>query len=243
MRVLVQIAAALGAAALAGMFLYGVLGPAPRASTAPVVPPRDAPAMLSPRADGGPVRILLLGTSLTARGSWPRILEERLASCAPRGVEVTRLARAGENSHWGLAALRQRLADASQPLPDIVVSEFSGNDASVNRGMPLFLSRSAARSLIRTIRRAGAVPFLSTMSPAWEWEAVTRPGLARYHAMYRELAGETGAGLIDTAPAWLAIPDDLRKSLVPDGGHPTDDGMRRIALPILVAALRPLVCG
>jgi hypothetical protein len=84
---------------------------------------------------------------------------------------------------------------------------------------------------------------LTTMSPAWDWGRGPRPGLARYHGTYRDLAAETGAGRIDTAPVWLALPEVERKCLFPDGGHPADEGMERITLPVFVSALKPFDCN
>ncbi len=228
---------------LAALMLYGVIGPRPTISGPLVVPPSDVLGVLEPRADGGPLRVLLVGTSLTARGNWPQRLEQELAKCSPEGIQVERLAKSGAGIRWGLPQLQIRLADVVYPRPDIIVAEFGGNDASPRQGLPLFLSRARTRLLIETVRTAGAIPFLSTMNPGWGGEAITRPGQARYHGMYRDIAAETGVGLIDTVQLWLALPETERRRLVPDDGHPTDEGMQRITIPAFLAALRPLVCG
>ena len=54
-------------------------------------------------------------------------------------------------------------------------------------------------------RAHGAQVFLATMSPAWGRDAFERPGQARYHALYRDLARTRDVGLIDTTPQWYAL--------------------------------------
>lgn len=224
------------ALALGGLGLalaYGVLGPTPTPPGERIVAPRAPSA--APARD-----VLILGTSLTSRGDWPEHLEARLRECAA-DARVERLARAGASSRWGLASLRERLA-AGDP-PDVVVVEFSGNDAALARGFPLPVSRRLHRAIVAEAREAGATVILATMSPGWGREAWERPGQDRYHALYRDLAREEGSGLVDTIPDWRALPPERRAAWVPDDLHPTDEAMRAIAATALEEALRPLVCG
>ena len=228
---------------LAVLLLYGGIGPRPTLPSAIIVAPVGVSGVIRPRTEGGPLHVLLAGTSLTKRGDWPEKLERALASCAPQGVTVERLAKSGAGIRWGLPALQTRLSDTFLARPDIIIAEFAGNDASLRQGLPLYMARKRTLLLIETIRRAGAVPFLSTMNPSWETKAMTRPGQARYHAMYRDVTAETGAGLIDTVPHWLNLPAEIRYRMVPDGGHPNEEGAEFITIPAFLAALTPLVCG
>jgi lysophospholipase L1-like esterase len=228
---------------LAVLALYGVIGPWPTPPDLVIVPPARHHEVIRPHRDGGPLHVLLVGTSLTARGDWPKRLERALASCATQGVVVERLAKSGQGIRWGLPALQIRLSDVAKPRPDITIVEFSGNDASLRQGLPLFMARKRTLLVIETLGRAGSVVFLSTMNPGWGNEAITRPGQARYHGMYRDVAAETGTGLIDTVPQWRALPTEIRHRVVPDGGHPNDEGAELITLPAFFTALRPLVCG
>lgn len=228
---------------LAIMGLYGVIGLRPTPPGMVIVPPASLPETIRLQRDGGSLHILLVGTSLTARGDWPERLERALASCAPQGVLVERLAKSGQGIRWGLPALQARLSDAAMPRPDITIVEFSGNDSSLRQGLPLFLARKRTLLLIETLGQAGSVAFLSTMNPGWGREAITRPGQARYHGMYRDVAAKTGAGLIDTAPQWRALAPEIRTRVVPDGGHPNEEGAELITIPAFLAALTPLVCG
>jgi lysophospholipase L1-like esterase len=224
------------------MWLYGVIGPRPTLPGRIIVPPANLPKKIQPHKERGAILVLLVGTSLTARGNWPDMLERALISCASQGVVVERLAKSGQGIRWGLPALQTRLSDPEMPPPDITIVEFAGNDASLRQGLPLFLARKRTLLLIERLRKAGSIIFLSTMNPGWGSEAITRPGQARYHGMYRDVTTETGAGLIDTAPQWHALDYKTRTLLVPDNGHPNDRGAELITIPAFLAALTPLVC-
>lgn len=228
----------LGALALVGAFFYGVIGLPPTAPVNRVVPPAEAERP----APGKSYHIIILGTSLTSRGDWPVLLRDRLNSCAAGPVQVERLARAGAASGWGLAALRERLSDTAAGPPDLLIVEFSGNDASLAHGYPLFVSKRNHREIIRLAREAGAAVMLATMSPAWGQNALERPGQDRYHALYRDLAAAEGVGLIDTIPDWRALSVEDRRADVPDGVHPTDAAMAAIAVPAFVEAIGAIVC-
>lgn len=224
--------AGLGVAVMvAGLWLYGVIGPPVTAQTVRIVLPAEG------APDGG--RVLILGTSLTRSGTWVEALEARMQSCAP-GVTITRLARAGAASGWGETALTAHLQEASY---DLVIIEFTANDASLARGLPLIWSRAGHIRMIGQLRNSGAAVFLATMSPAWGQNAWERPGQARYAGLYRDLATQLGTGLIDTRAEWHDLPQADRVRLVPDGLHPTQDGHAQITVPAFAEALAPLVCN
>lgn len=187
-----------------------------------------------------PVRVLLLGTSLTARGSWSAALQQELSECRPGGVEVERLARPGANSAWGQEALAQRLQ--AGPTPDLLVVEFSINDSSLWRGMTLGKSEERHRAILTLAQQAGVPVWLSTMSPAFGIKAAQRPGQVAYRALYQDLARAEGAGLIAIAPSWRALTAEARSAAMPDHLHPVDAAMQEITVPALVAALSPVLC-
>lgn len=247
----VGVLAVLGGTMLAthggGAMLTGTTGPAPGSRPAEGV---------EPVPPGRPARITILGTSLTARGSWPDELARRLAACRPGGVEIRRVARPGASSRWGVRAEGRALTAPDAPpgapsdappgassgawRPDILIIEFAINDAALHRGVRLGQSVALHREMIA---RAGEVPvFLAIMNPVHGIRGWARPGLAAYDATYRQLAAEGRAGLIDTAPAWERLDRAARRRLIPDGLHPGARAMRRVALPVFVAALAPLVC-
>lgn len=227
-----RVMAGLGVAVMAGgLWLYGVIGPPATAQTARIVLPDRG------ELTGG--RVLILGTSLTRSGTWVEALEDQLQSCAPN-VTITRLARAGAASDWGETALTTHLQEARY---DLVIIEFTANDASLARGIPLIWSRAGHIRMVDQVRNSRAAVFLATMSPAWGRNAWERPGQARYAGMYRDLAAEMGAGLIDTRADWHDLSQADRVKLVPDGLHPTNGGHGQITVPAFAEALSPIVCG
>ena len=199
-----------------------------------------APAGLPPLPAGRPVRILILGTSLTAGGSWTTALERQLAACHGGPVAVERLARPGASSAWGEGTLRDRLV--AGPAPDLLVIEFSINDSSLWRGMTLGASRARHEAMLTMARAQGLPVWLATMSPAFGRKAWERPGQVAYRALYADLAAEQGAGLVAMVPAWTAPDAEGRARLMPDNLHPTDAAMRALAVPALQRALAAALC-
>ena len=199
-----------------------------------------APAGLRPLPVGRSVRVLILGTSLTAGGSWTAALERQLAACHGGPVVVERLARPGANSAWGEGALRDRLA--AGPDPDLLVIEFSINDSSLWRGMTLGASRARHEAMLGMARAQGVPVWLATMSPAFGRKAWERPGQVAYRALYADLATTQGAGLIAMIPAWTTPNAKDRTRLMPDNLHPTDEAMQALAVPALQRALSAALC-
>lgn len=219
-----------------GLWAYGVIGTRVTPFEARIIQAPDAPRSDTAR------QILIVGTSLTSRGTWVAELEAELQACAP-DVTVGRLARAGASSRWGLSAFRDAVADGQGPY-DVIIVEFLANDGAVWNGMPLPFSHNRHTTMIAEMRATGASVVLATMSPAWGWNGWgERPGHRRYFGMYRDLATELRTGLIDTVPEWHALPDMDRQSLVPDGLHPRPAAMRLITIPAFLELLTPLVCG
>lgn len=187
-----------------------------------------------------PIRVLLLGTSLTHRGDWPMALQAQLSACRAGGVVVERLAMPGANSVWGAQALKERLANG--PLPDALVLEFSINDASLWHGVTLAQSDAQHRAILQLAQRATIPVWLATMSPAFGQNAWERPGQVAYRALYHDLAKEQGVGLISLAVAWQSLPAIERAAALPDGLHPTDTSMVDVAVPAIAKALAAIFC-
>lgn len=187
-----------------------------------------------------PIRILLLGTSLTHGGDWPNALQARLSACRPGKVVIERLAKPGANSLWGEQALTERLANG--PQPDALVVEFSINDASLWHGVTLSQSSDLHRAILQSDKGASIPVWLATMNPAFGREAWERPGQVVYRALYQDLATEQGAGLVSLAIAWQSLPANDRNSALPDGLHPTDVAMERVTVPAFAEALAAVFC-
>lgn len=196
---------------------------------APVPPVRDRPlpAFESPRDLR---RIVVLGTSLSAKYGWPSLFRDRLAACLDRTPDLELVARPGANSGWGLDQVARVIA----ANPDLVLIEFAINDADLKDGV--WRAESAAHHRDILAELATALPdarvLLMTMSPVRGWQILFRPRLAGYYALYPEIGEETGAGVLDLYPRWLTNPS-ARESF-PDGVHPTEAAATDILLPPLL---------
>jgi lysophospholipase L1-like esterase len=202
-------------------------------------PPGDLPLAPVDLPDR-PLRLAVMGTSVTARYAWPQELAAALSSCLPHPVLLGTFAKAGMGSAWGETVV----ADVVRFDPDIVLIEFVGNDSDIRHLRSISGSRATHAGLIAALRAAGRRPAIAlmTMNPAFGLRGLLRPWMTAFHDMYRDLARTAGTGLIDTIPRWhalLATAD--REALMPDGLHPTEEAQSRVMLaatvPMLAAAL------
>ncbi|MEV8468179.1 SGNH/GDSL hydrolase family protein [Fluviibacterium sp. DFM31] len=206
-------------------------------------PPGDpADRALTPWEDPArPARILAFGTSLTARGSWPEDLAATLTACLGHPVQMTRVAQNGMGSTWALAQLDRVVA----ARPDLVLLEFSINDADLLDGVSRRTSRARHAALLDALARdlPDTRVLLMTMSPvAGVVRHLQRPWLGAYYGIYRDLAADHGVGLADLYPRWRVAPADL-----PDGLHPAPGETAQLAVPVLArmigAAAGQPACG
>ncbi len=185
----------------------------------------------------GPIRIVALGTSLTRNALWPSEMASVLATCSGRPVLVTRIAGVGENSAWGLTQ-----AQAVAALrPDLVLIEFAINDADLRDGQSLDSALDAHQRLLDTlaVEAPAARLVLMTTNRVFGLRGLMRPWLNAHYEQYRRLAAARHIGLIDLAPLWAAAPVTGQDGvpLLPDGLHPTDAAVARVAFPSLVTEL------
>jgi lysophospholipase L1-like esterase len=191
-------------------------------------------------AAADPLSLVVLGTSLSARNPWPEGLRARLEACRGGPVVLTVVAAPGENSDWG----RKQMAAVLAAAPDLVLVEFTINDADLRDGVPLGRSRENHAAILADLAaaRPGAVPVLVVLSPAIGLRGALRPFYDRYRALYAQLAEAAGAGLVDLDPVWqAALRAGDRRAILPDGIHPTAAATARITLPPLAARLGPLL--
>lgn len=203
---------------------------------APVPPIRDLPLNAFDGAQDLR-RIVVLGTSLSASSDWPARVQARLETCLGHPLELTVIAKPGAHSGWGLDQIDRAVA----ARPDLTLIEFSINDADLKDG--LSLARSAAHHRTILSRLDSAAPqsrrLLITMSPVRGWQRLFRPRLAAYYALYPEIGAETGAGVLDLYPRWLAAP--LTRDRLPDGLHPTNAAVDAVLPDALLGLIGPAV--
>ena len=188
----------------------------------------------------GPV-IAAFGTSLTHSGGWIEPLQEQLTRCFGQPVRVLDFGRDGKTSEWALTSVGQII----EAHPDVVLIEFSVNDAAWFKGFSLRRSRENTTAIIQAIRRAlpEARIFLMTISPAIGPRRWIRLNLDAYYSLYQSLATELGIGFIDNRPAWkLLTAKELRQG-IPDGAHPLPELASRLIVPTITRAIIPECTG
>lgn len=195
-------------------------------------PPARTPA-------GRPLRVTVLGTSLSADGRyrWPDEVGAELGRRLHRPVEVLRVAQAGATSTWGADQTARVLATD----PDVVLVELAVNDADVRHGLTISASARCHERVLRDLRsaRPETTVVLLTMNPASGPRAWARPFLSRYYAAYVALAQRHDTGLVDLYARWTALPEVRRE--LGDGLHPSDDAASRVIVGPVVEALAAAV--
>lgn len=176
------------------------------------------------------LRITVLGTSLTALYDWPARVGRRLEACPGGPVRVTTLARPGASVAWG----REQVAAVLASDPDILLVEFTINDADLRDGLGVARSRALHLDLVGALRHArpDLAIALMTMSPASGPRGWLRPRLGTRYREYRLLAQEAGLGLIDLYPRWMALPRSGR-GLGGDGLHPEEAVAAALIVPVV----------
>lgn len=177
-----------------------------------------------------PLRITLLGTSLTHDEIWTSALQHRLEKSLGHPVQIHVTAKPGAGSDWGLSQVRP----VAESAPDWVLLEFAINDADIRDGQNLQQARDTHVALIQGLQ--AAIPevriLVLTMSPAQGLRGLLRPYLRAHYLQYLELAETLHLGAVDLYPRWLALPRAAR-GLREDGLHPEP----QIAADLIVPAL------
>lgn len=205
----------------------------------------EPPAFLGNLAGGGPLKIVVYGTSLTASGAWVSRMNTWLGAEYPGKITLIISGLSGRNSATGLAQLESKVLAHN---PDVVFIEFAMNDAFLySDGTPQLGVEDARANLLAMIdaiksHNAQAEIILQTMNTVWDspsgsnQSATLRPNLAAYYQMYREVAAARGLMLIDHHPNWDALQRNdpsTFQGYVPDGVHPNSEGISKVMVPLL----------
>jgi acyl-CoA thioesterase-1 len=181
-----------------------------------------------------PRAIVILGDSLSAAynmevaESWPSLLQDRLERDG-YGYRVFNSSIAGDTTQGGLARL-PRLLERERPA--VVVIELGGNDGL--RGIQLDVTRSNLAQMIELSQAAGARVILAEMRIPPNYGATYTE---RFHALYGELADETGATLLPFLLEEIALEPGM---MMDDGIHPTVEAQPLI-LDAVWVELEPLL--
>ncbi|CAN5415762.1 hypothetical protein BH10PSE2_BH10PSE2_09920 [soil metagenome] len=158
------------------------------------------------------------GTSLTARGGWQPALQDLLQAMLGRQVEILNQGQPGAASDWGVDNLSRVL----NARPDVVLIEFSINDAAMNRRISQSMSRANHATMIDRFRAGlpGVRLYVQLMNPCWGRPRLMRPRLDAYMSDSARTADAMGVGLIDHRPRWDRLDRAARRAIIPDGLHP-----------------------
>jgi lysophospholipase L1-like esterase len=148
---------------------------------------------------------------------------------------VLNFGKSGASSSWGAAQVERIVARR----PDVVLIEFSVNDASWLRGVSLNRSRKNIEEIVGLIRnrRPGTKVYLMTMNPVCGLRGWIRPRLQAYYDLYGELAKELEIGHIDHRPSWKGLTEPELAGAIPDGLHPTQEMAAQLIVPTIARAL------
>ena len=223
------------AAAIAGLIVAACGAPAsssdPISEPGEVEPaPADAPnspTLPEPESAIDPFKIVMLGDSLTAgfglppADALPEQLERRLTS-ETYAVEFVNAGVSGDTSAGGLARYDWSVASVD---PDILVLALGANDYL--SGLDPAQTRANLSTIVERAQADGTDVFLVSLSA--RSSAASAPRAAAFAAIYPDLAATYGVplyeGLMD--PVF-----DKPELLMPDGLHPTADGVGAIAQPL-----------
>ena len=181
--------------------------------------------------------VLFVGTSLTAGlglnpdSAYPQLIQQKIDS-ARLSYEVVNAGVSGETT----SGLLRRLDWLLRGRFDVLVLETGANDGL--RGIPVATVRENLRTILTRIRAAHP----SAKVLLVQMEAPPNMGAqytAAFHAMYPELARESGATLMPFLLTGVAGDPQLNQA---DGIHPTQRGERIVAenvwrslVPVLLA--------
>ena len=233
-RALPMAGLALAAGLAVGLGLWvGALWYGPRVTQAA---PQDRALPAGALAPEGPLSIAVFGTSLSSpRYDWPDALAQTLGACLGRPVTLTRVTRAGAGIAWAEGQVDAVRAQG----PDLVLMEFSANDADLRDGLRLAEARARTGRVLDALE--GIPVVLMTMNPAQGLRGVLRPRLGAHHDAYRALAAARDLGLVDLETRWRQRPRAARG--LADGLHPAPEAARGLIVPALAEYLGGAACG
>lgn len=198
--------------------------------------PREIEASPLPAIPDRP-RIVAMGTSLTARYDWPDRTARLLEACLGSPVDLTVIAGSGKTSAWGQDQIPALIA----ARPDLVVMEFTANDADLRRGIGPARSDALHGAILAALRDAHPQVrvLLLGMNPSFRLRGALRWRETRYLSDYAARAGaDPRVGYFDLAPDWAAeIAGAGQAAVLPDGLHPKASAAGRVIPAALAGPL------
>ena len=180
---------------------------------------------------GQKLTVVVYGTSLTAGGEWAGAMKDWFEKKSPGKVTFINSGGPGQNSDWGVANLKAKVLSH---YPDLVLIEFSFNDAHDKFKMPMEKGLANLDKMVRAIqsKSENVCVVLQIMNAPWDapndkGSLSHRPQLEAFNDNYRRYAKEHNLTLVDHYPAWSKLKESDPKKYqawVPDGTHPNKEG-------------------
>ncbi|WP_375461554.1 arylesterase [uncultured Enterovirga sp.] len=177
-------------------------------------------------APGEPLKLVALGDSLTAgynlpeSAAFPTVLEAALRARG-HAVTITNAGVSGDTASGGLARLDWSVPDGT----DGVIVELGAND--MLRGTDPEVTRKALETIVSRLKARNIPVLLAGMYAA---RNLGPDFVRRFDSIYPDLAGKYGLVLY---PFFLDGVSGEARMTLPDGLHPSAEGVRRIAERIL----------
>lgn len=196
--------------------------------------------------------VVAIGTSLTEGGAWVGELKAVLDKKYPDKAVVLNLGRSASatSAPAGPRCGLEMVKEAVAAKPDTVFIEYAMNDCYLPYKISLSQSEKNLNAIIDRILAANpkAEVILQTMNSCKdfpeknkEWmNATTRPKLAAYYQMFRDVAKKRRLRLVDHYPNWLKIMKEQPKLFdryVPDRIHPNAEGCQQVVMPTLLKSV------
>lgn len=185
--------------------------------------------------------VVVYGTSLTAMGVWPKMLETKLKSQYSKNLTLINSGMSGRDSNAGLENLDKKVLKFK---PDTVFLEFGMNDAVKRFHNTPDLVKKNLEEIIRRLKLQNpkCEIILMTMNPCLGIDPnhrSARTNLNQYYDIYRDLARDHNFKLIDHYENWTSFLKHQKDhtKFIPDGVHPNKLGQQSVFFPFLLEQL------
>ncbi|QNL51065.1 SGNH/GDSL hydrolase family protein [Olivibacter sp. SDN3] len=192
---------------------------------------------------GKPQHIVVYGTSLSSGNNgeaWMHIVAETISN--QYGANLFSYSLAGKGGMWSTWGVQHLEDNVIAEKPDAVFIEFGINDAFLEHETSVAVARLNLLYMIDRIRlyNDSCDIVLQVMNMPIGKSASLRPHLDAYYTMYREVAKEKNALLVDHYASWQKIlnqGEGVFLQYVPDGIHPNTMGGEEIIAPFILKTL------
>lgn len=196
-------------------------------------------------AEGREQTLVVYGTSVSSMEPngvlWVKTLGEELNKRYDNRLILYNNGKSGQNSEWALKNLNEKVLSAN---PDAVIIEFATNDAVIRFNISLDDCRANTLKLVNDIKAEFPeceVILHTVCGYPLGANLESRPKMAAYNNVYREIADELDLMYIDESEIFRNIAETkgeaVLKKFQGDGVHPTEKGALEIICPNVLKSL------